>query len=88
MAELALTVEVADERGVGRLVEVLDAELVLDERDALLGDRALWTISPCRRVRGAFSSSSLTRFETVWIVEAIRTLLRIDAAPNATEKRP
>jgi hypothetical protein len=36
---LQRVVEVTDERGVGRLVEVVDAELVLDERDALLGDR-------------------------------------------------
>src|SRR3712207_8675118 len=31
-------VQVPDQRGVGRLVEVLDAELVLDELHALLGD--------------------------------------------------
>ena len=36
---LQRVVEVADERGVRRLVEVVDAELVLDEGDALLGDR-------------------------------------------------
>jgi hypothetical protein len=35
---LERVVQVADERGVDRLVEVLDAELVLDELDALLVD--------------------------------------------------
>ena len=35
---LQRVVQVADQRGVDRLVEVLDAELVLDELDALLGD--------------------------------------------------
>ena len=35
---LQRVVQVADQRGVDRLVEVVDAELVLDELDALLGD--------------------------------------------------
>ncbi len=38
LLRLQRVVQVADQRGVGRLVEVLDAELVLDERDALFGD--------------------------------------------------
>ncbi len=34
---LQCIVEVADQRGVGRLVEVVDTELVLDDRDAFFG---------------------------------------------------
>src|SRR3712207_695338 len=36
---LQRVVQVPDQRRVGGLVEVVDAELVLDELDALLGDR-------------------------------------------------
>ena len=38
LLRLQRVVQVADQRRVDRLVEVLDAELVLDELDALLGD--------------------------------------------------
>ena len=38
LLDLDRVVQVADERGVGRLVEVVDPELVLDEGHAVLGD--------------------------------------------------
>src|SRR3712207_3864308 len=45
---LQRVVEEADQRGVGRLVEVLDADLVLDELDALLRSEERRVGKECR----------------------------------------